>query len=391
MKNLYLILILVLALGCNSTKKLEKAVLSGNYYTAINLAISQIQKGKDNKKTEEQKLILQQAFKKYQDDIINDINFLKKDPTSADEKEIYQKYLDLYKTQKKIQPLLPLYHEGKKLKFKFKDISSDLILAKQNYAQFLYNKGQSLFNKNETLAYRKAYNTFNKLNRLIPDGYKDAQDLANTASELGKTYVFVKASNHTEVSIPKRLENDVLDFNTYGINDQWTEYYANQQNDLPYQFQINLNFESIVFSPERIIEKEKRVEKTIEISEKETDRDGRVKTDSKGNEIKRNVKVDVSGILSTITQNKSVSIVAQVDYINLNTKQKINDFKLDSQFVFENIYARFEGDERALDNNQKSLLEHDAVPFPSNEQMLFDASEDVKLKLKSILKRHPIR
>jgi len=59
--------------------------------------------------------------------------------------------------------------------------------------------------------------------------------------------------------------------------------------------------------------------------------------------------------------------------------------------LFENIFATYVGDERALDDNQKQLLNGQIVPFPSNEQMLFDAAEDVKLKLKSILKRHQLR
>ncbi|QTY27947.1 hypothetical protein [Flavobacterium sp. CS20] len=382
MKNLYLLLVFLSLMGCNSTKKVEKALLSGNYQTAINLAVDQIQKGKDNKKTEDQKLILQQAFKNYQKEIIKKNDFLKKDPTTNAEKEIYENYLELYETQNNIKPLLPLYHQGKKLKFKFEDISSDLIIAKQNYAEYLYQSGQSFMDKEKTLSYRNAYEIFEKLDQLIPQ-YKNSNNLAEKASYLGKDFVFVNAVNNTEVSIPKKLEAEILDFNTYGIDNQWTEYHSNQKDGNPYQFQINLIFENITFSPEQIVEKEKHINKTIEISE--------VQTDRSGNEITKNVKVNVSGLLNTISQSKSVSIIAQVDYINLDTAQKIDDFKLGSQYVFENIYATFDGDERALDKKQKSLLNNKAVPFPSNEQMLFDATEDVKLKLKSILKRHPLR
>lgn len=365
-------------------------MLSGNYTRAINLALNQIQKGKDNKKTEEQKLILQQAFKKYQDEKLERIKFLQKDPTSEDEKEIYESYLDIYNTQKSIKPILPLYHQGKKLKFKFKDVSSELINAKQNYAEYLYRLGQSLMNEEQTLSYRTAFEVFQKLNRIIPN-FKNSNYLAEQASHLGKDYVFVKAFNETEVSIPEGLESDILDFNTYGLDNQWTVYHANKRDGNPYQFQINLIFENIVFSPERIIEKETNIERTVESTEVQTDRNGQTKTDSLGNPLTKNIRINASGILTTISQEKTVSIAAQVDYINLNNNQKINDYKLDSQFVFENIFANFDGDERALNEEQTILLANNALPFPSNEQMLFDASEDVKLKLKSILIRHPLR
>ncbi len=391
MKKLYLLILLfAITISCNSTKKVEKAMLSGNYERAINLAIDQIQKGKNNKKTEEQKLILQQAFKKYQDEKLDRIKFLQKDPTSDDEKSIYETYLDLYKTQKSIKPLLPLDYQGKKLKFKFEDVSTELINAKQNYAEYLYQSGKSYMGKEETLSYRTAFEIFKKLDGIIPN-YKNSNDLAEEANLLGKDFVFVKAINNTEVAIPNQLESDILDFNTYGLDNQWTIYHSNQKDGNPYQFQINLIFENIIFSPERIIEKEKSIERTVEITEVQTDRDGRVKTDSLGNELTRNVRINAKGILNTISQSKTVSINAQIDYINLNSQQKINDYKLDSQFVFENVFANFDGDERALDEDQKLLLNNRAVEFPSNEQMLFDAAEDVKLKLKSILRRNPIR
>ena len=69
------------------------------------------------------------------------------------------------------------------------------------------------------------------------------------------------------MSIPERLEQDILNFNTYGLDEQWTVYHANKKDGMPYQYQINLIFEDINFTPERIIEKEKKVERSIEISE----------------------------------------------------------------------------------------------------------------------------
>ena len=365
-------------------------MLSGDYERAISLALNQIQKGKDNKKTDEQKLILQQAFKKYQDEQLDRIKFLNKDETTVNDEKIYQAYKNLYNTQNSIKPVLPLYHKGKKLKFKFEDISSELIEAKQNYANYLYQLGQDYMQKDNTISYRTAFEVFTELDRLIPN-YKDTSALIEEAKYLGTDYVFVKAINNTEVSIPEKLEQDILDFNTYGLNDEWTIYHANQQDGNPYQYQINLNFENIIFSPERILEKQKSISNTIEITETQTDRQGRVKTDSLGNELTYKRTIKAEGSLTTINQNKQVSIVAQVDYINLNSAQKINDYKLNSQFLFENIFATFEGDERALDDEQKALLNRRLIPFPSNEQMLFDAAEDIKLKLKSILKKHQLR
>ena len=83
-------------------------MLSGNYTKAINLALDQIQKGKDNNKTQEQILILQRAFKKYQDNQLNRIKFLKNEQIAENDEAIYQHYKSLYQTQQAIKPVLPL-------------------------------------------------------------------------------------------------------------------------------------------------------------------------------------------------------------------------------------------------------------------------------------------
>ena len=47
--------------------------------------------------------------------------------------------------------------------------------------------------------------------------------------------------------------------------------------------------------------------------------------------------------------------------------------------------------ERALTKEDRALLKNRFVPFPPNEQMVFDAGEDIKLHLKAILKDNSFR
>ena len=54
---------------------------------------------------------------------------------------------------------------------------------------------------------------------------------------------------------------------------------------------------------------------------------------------------------------------------------------------FENIYGNFRGDERALLREDRDLIRNRRVPFPSNEQMVYDTGEDLKAKLKDIISR----
>lgn len=389
MKRLLFVLVIIFLASCNSTRKVEKALLTGDYTKAISMALNQIQKGRDNNKTEEQKVILKQAYEKFQEFQLENIDYLKSSP-SPNVEEIYNAYKDLYFTQKEIQPVLPLYHNEKKLKFKFEDINTELIIAKQNYAEYLYNKAQVYMKNDDVMSYRKAYDIFNQLQDLIPN-YKDTNRLMQESADLGTDYVFVETFNNTEIALPKGLEADILNFNTYGLEDQWTVYHANHSDGKPYDFKIDLNFQNIIFSPERILERELPVSREIQITELQKDRDGNILRDDKGNPLTYSISKTVEAIIYKVSQEKLVSVIAQVDYINQENGEKIENFKLDSQFLFANNFATFDGDKRALNDEQIMLIGGEAMPFPSNEQMLYDVAEDIKDKLKSILQRHKLR
>ena len=78
--------------------------------------------------------------------------------------------------------------------------------------------------------------------------------------------------------------------------------------------------------------------------------------------------------------------MGQVKYRNLQTGNLIKSFPLVSEFVFENTYADYDGDTRALESELHSLLRNRPMAFPSSEQMVYDAGEDLKNNLKRIIR-----
>ncbi|MGB7395417.1 MAG: hypothetical protein WA913_13575, partial [Pricia sp.] len=87
------------------------------------------------------------------------------------------------------------------------------------------------------------------------------------------------------------------------------------------------------------------------------------------------------------TQFKSARVAGVVKFTNLATRQPLDSYPLSSEFVFEHVYADYDGDKNALDNDLVRLLDLASVPFPTNELMVYDAGEDLKARLKSILVR----
>jgi len=58
---------------------------------------------------------------------------------------------------------------------------------------------------------------------------------------------------------------------------------------------------------------------------------------------------------------------------------------LASEFIFEYIYSNYDGDKKALDNDLVSPLNLATVPFPTNENIMYDARENLKARLKDII------
>jgi hypothetical protein len=184
----------------------------------------------------------------------------------------------------------------------------------------------------------------------------------------------------------------MLDFSAYGLNDKWTVYHNVKQKNVSYDYSLILNFKEIYISPEQIKEKEFIKEKEI--------KDG-VKTllDSRGKPVKdslgRSIKVDnfkkIKIRIFEFRQFKACQVTAKVDYVDLKNNQLLQSFPVASEYIFENVYSTYRGDRNACDESYLGYFNKSAVPFPNNEQMVFDTGEDLKAKFKNIIVRNRFR
>lgn len=390
-KTVLLLILATVIVACSSVKRSQKELNRGNYVEAMNLAIKKLQKDKTKKGNLELIPILEQAYAKNTDDALRKINLLEKTGNPASTGEILMIYIRLDQIQNRIRPLLPLYVGQREARFEMQDYSSKLIEAKEDYAAFLYERAQTMMVANDKLEYRNAHKTLNELQKLSPN-YRDAEQLLREAHYYGTDFVFVELKNSTNLIIPNRLEQDLLDFNTYRLDDFWSEYHSIHRRDIDYDFEVVLEFRNILISPERVHEREIRLEREIiDGYTYEIDRQGNYVLDSLGNRKRIDRYVVVKGTLYETTQSKSIAVNGMVDYYDVQNRRKMNSHPLETEFIFEHVFATFKGDDRVLNADERRLLRNRPVPFPSNEQMLFDASSEIKNRLSAILKRNKFR
>lgn len=381
----------MLLTACGGVKKTQKALNIGDYSNAIYSSINTLAKNKDKKSNQPYILILEEAYKKNTERELSQIEFLRNDENPANYEDIYNGYVNLNKIQEKIKPLLPLYIEGenRKARFVFKDYQDEILDSKDDLAEFLYeNASQLLQEARSKQDFRKAYDDFTYLEEINP-GFDDTPQKIEEAYQKGQEFVRVDLVNDTEVIIPARLEEELLNFDIYGLDQMWTKYHSNPQPNINYDYHMQLSLRNINISPEKVSEKQLIKERQVKDGYTyATDRQGNTLRDSLGNKIKVDKFKTVKCNFYQFTQFKAAEVNGLVQFTDLRTKQQIKSYPISSEFIFEHVYADIDGDQRALEDNLTPLLKLGAVPFPSNEQMVYDAGEDIKNRLKSILRRH---
>ena len=393
MKKLLFIFGIIFLLGaCNSVKRNQKLLSKGNYEQAIEFGVKKLQKNHSSKKRDGHIAIIEQAFQKFVAKANRRISFLKKQGNASGAKEIYYTYQNIEYIQDKIRPLLPIYNVtlGRNAEFTLKDYSSKILDAKKAYVAYLYDEAGLYMQYQTRKDYRTAYNIYCELEDVKPN-YKDVSLKKENARFYGTDFVLIDLKNSTNQIIPASLEQELLSINTYGLDKFWTQYHTQQDSAIDYMYGVTLNFKEITIAPEKLNEIQQRRSKRIKDGwEYVYDSNGNVAKDSLGNDIKKDKYLTISARVMMTTQSKSAAVQAEVVYTNMKKNTVVNRLPIASVFVFENVFAKYTGDKRALTTQDKRFLQHNFIDFPSNEQMVYDTGEDLKSRLKEIIKNNDL-
>mgnify|MGYP003609976989 CR=1 FL=1 len=392
-KITFIIISFALFTSCSGVKQTQNNLSSGNYNAAIDISISNLRSNKDKKGKQDYIYLLEEAFAKAKERDLNTVTFLSKENNPSNLENLYNTYLALNDRQEKIKPLLPLklIKEGRNAIFPFDNYDDAIIKSKNALSNYLYTNAKALMLTKNKMNYRRVYDDLIHLDK-INHGYKDITKMLDEAQLKGTDYVIVYTKNETDMIIPVQLQNDLLDFKSYNLNDKWTVYHSEKQKDVTYDYRMLISFRSILISPEQIKEREFIKERQVVNGQrKQVDANGKIVLDREGKPIMIDNMINATVKINEARQFKSCQITAKVDYLDNKTNQSLGSFPITSEFVFENIFASYKGDSRAADDGYSQNFYNKSVPFPTSEQMIYDTGENLKAKINDVITNNQFR
>jgi hypothetical protein len=390
MKKTLLLLAFVLFIVSCGVKSTQNFLNEGDYDAAIDRAVEGLRSNKNAKGKQEYVYLMEEAFAKARERDLNSIRFWEQEANPQNLEKIYTTYVALANRQDQITPLLPLQllKEDKNAKFIFSNYNTEIINSKQKLSVFLYDNSKALLLTNNKDNARRAFDDLNYLNRINPN-YKETNTLITEAQNKGTDYVKVSLKNDTNQLIPLQLQRELMDFNTYGLNQKWMVFDSSNQKGVSYDYGLILNFKQIDISPEQIKEKEFVKEKQIKDGIKAlVDDRGRAVKDSLGKPIMVDNFKTIQIRIYEFYQFKACQIVANVNFVDLKSNRLLESFPLTTESIFENTYATYKGDRRATESDYYTFFDRRAIPFPNNEQMVYNTAADLKAKFKTIISRN---
>ena len=379
-KRILISSILLISFGCSPIKKINNNVVSGEFDKAIDKTISELKKTKNKKKKNQYELILTDIYDRSVINSKDKISRFKKDGNPEFFDDIYFEYEKLIIRQNKLKNI-----SSERLNFNFENYDSELINFRYKTSDYFFEISNSLISNDNKFDYRKAHNYLTIIETINPN-YLQTRSLIELCSVEGKDNILLTVLNESKSVLFEDLENDILNIKGYDLNSTWISFFTkNDSFEGKYDFYIDLAFKSFIISPERLVQKEGSREKNIvDGLTYQLDAEGNVMKDSLGNDIKidKLIKISVKTIESI--QSKSAMVLAEIRFLD-KKKNIIDKFPLESEFWFRNRFLEYDGDKRVLTKDEIKLSKKRFMPFPQDEVLILNNSENIKRKMKNII------
>ena len=373
--------LLLVSAACGSAKKAEKSIDSGDYDTAFNIARDELYKDKHKKANQKLIPMLKEAYDKANQRDVNKIKTYKKlnDPTYL--KKIYSLYSGLDIRQDEVLMLQPLVYDDKEINFKTKNYTSEINKSLQDYSVYLFDLGTQQL-AGSKLEARKAYETLSELEFVNPSYATNIGDLVRQAKMKGSSLVLLQLQNNISQHTTQEHLEELLRISESNMSNPWVIYHDKRDDDVSYDYDVEIKLDQVQISPEEmnseLIQQQARVKDGWEYV---YDGNGNVMKDSLGNDIKRDKIITVQAEVRMMQQFKASRVDGNMSVQNLRTNTLLNSTPLFGEAKFENVFAQYRGDQRAIEEKYYQALQNKEVPFPPDAEFVKYALAEFRIKM----------
>ena len=365
MKKIYSVLLLIVCIWMSSCKSANKLYQKGNYDEAVQTAVKKLQKDPNDPKSQ---AVAKDAYHYAVTDHENQIRRYSESESELKSEWIYNEYAalqNLYNTIFRSPAAFTSIHPT--------DYSSFLTDYGAKAADVHYNKGVQLMSYNDRQNYKTAYREFQAAMRYKPGDAMIGQMLTE-AYEAALTRVVIIPANDYGLRYSsynyqlKNYETDILRNLQYNAGNDFVKFYstadAQRLNIIPDEYvemhftqltlgKINDNYSTkevskdvvtkeIVYKPDSVVQQYGKVKATIATTQR---------------------TIYSEGILTISIRNKA--------------GLGLSNDKVIGSHTWTTEYSTYTGDERALSDNDKKLLNKTKQDPPKEDETIKSIKESV--------------
>ena len=275
--------------------------------------------------------------------------------------EIYQTYLQKENRQKMIikLPEKTIQQSG----IEFIDYKERLTESKYRASAYLYAHGERLLQSDKPEEARLAYIELMQVAGL-DDSYKNLDKLIRKAILKGATNMEFEMHNRTH----KIISTSMIDQLSIIISEFKTARYGQvkpAQADSSFAFTLRVLLDDLEIGTDQIRELEYQEERDI----------------YQGGQVVDTIKC----LIGESRQLKRAQLSGSLEYFDRQTGQVVNRIPIKAESIFSNAYATLQGDPGAAGDATRELLKAKKAAYPSDEQMILDATEEFTKKAGEII------
>jgi len=396
--------------------KLEKQARQdyrrGNYDRAVFLCVRSLRTRPDYDKAQ---YLVQDAFRAAVREHLREIEKLKLSPDNFKWDDIVSEYEALIELNRAVEslPRLRVKETGEVIRFEITDYSRDLMDAKEKAAEAHYQEGLKLSKEEGREIKKRAAKQFKRALSFVP-GYRDASEMYEECRREAITRMAIvpfedksgkegrygaisetiadgviaevmgepEATEFLELVSREELER-VLKEQKLQVSALVDERTAVEVGRLLGVHEMLLGkITQIIYVPPRTVSKPPVKRKARVVVGK------RKYKDEKGVEHTEDVYGDVYARVTFYSKMSEASIIGSYKIVEVRTAKIKNSSSFEGRADFECRWAKYSGDERALESKDKELISKGEQLAPTEEEMVLKAARNLISSLSEELKAY---